>query len=46
MIPSCPSLVYSFNGGNVERTNSSKMCFSCLCMFVLFYVCVAIGFVD
>ena len=26
MIPACPSLMCSFNRGNTEGTNSSKMC--------------------
>ena len=41
MIPTCASLVCSFNRGNVEGTNSED-----LCLYVLFYVCVGIGFVD
>ena len=46
LIPPCPRLMCSFNRGNVEGTNSSKMCVWCLCMYVLFYVCKVIGFVD
>ena len=34
----------SFNRGNIERTNSSKICIWCLCMFVLFYI--RIGFIE
>ena len=37
----CPSLLCSFNTGNIEGTNSSKMC---VYMYVLFYVCVGTGF--
>ena len=33
----------SFNRGNIEGTNSSKICVWCLCMF---YVCEVISFVD
>ena len=35
-----------FNGGDVEGTSPLKVCVSCLCMYVLFYICVGIGFVD
>ena len=34
----------SFNRGNTEGTNSSKICVWCLCLYVLFYVCVGIVF--
>ena len=37
----CLSLLCSFNTGNIEGTNSSKMC---VYMCVLFYVCVGTGF--
>ena len=30
----------------LEGIHSSKVCVECLCMYVLFYVCVGIGFVD
>ena len=33
MIPACPSLMCSFNRGNIERTNFENLCL----MFV--YVC-------
>ena len=33
----------SFDRGNIEGTNPSKICVSCLHMYVLFYVCVGIG---
>ena len=46
MIPACPSLMCSFNRGNTEVTNSLKMCVGCLCMYVLFYICVGVGFVG
>ena len=26
MIPACPSLVCSFNGGNIKQSNSSDIC--------------------
>ena len=39
-------LMCSFNSGNIHRSNSSKICFGCLCMFHLFYICVRISFVD
>ena len=42
-IPACPSLMCSSNRGNIEGTDSSKICVWCLCMF---YVCKVIGFVD
>ena len=49
MIPACPSLMYSFmysfNRGNVEATNSSKICVWCLCACFVF-VCLGIGIVD
>ena len=35
MIPACPGLMCSFNKGNTEGTNSSKICIWCLCMYVL-----------
>ena len=38
------SLKCSFNRGNTEGTNSSKISFGCLHMYVLFYVCVRICF--
>ena len=31
---------------NIEGTKSSKICVRCLCIHVLFYVCVGINFVD
>ena len=42
-IPAFPSLIYSFNRGNIEGTNSSKFVFVNVCDF---YVCVRTGFVD
>ena len=36
----------SFNTGNTEGTNSSEICVWCLCMYILFYVCAGISFVD
>ena len=33
--PACPSLMCSFNRGNIEGTNSSNICVWCLCMYVL-----------
>ena len=36
-VPAYPSLLYFFNTGNVEGTNSSQ---------VVFYICVGIEFVD
>ena len=43
-IPACPSLMCSFNRGNVEGTNSSSFLSDvCVCIF---YVCGVIGFVD
>ena len=42
-IPACPSLMCSFNRGNIEVTNSLEICVWCLCMF---YVYEVIGFVD
>ena len=41
-----PCLTCSFNWGNIERTNSMKICVWCLCMYAVFYVCAGIGFVD
>ena len=35
MIPACLSLMCSFNRGNIEGTNSSKICVWCLCVYVL-----------
>ena len=41
-IPACPSLMCSFNRGNIEGTNYSKFVFDvCLCMFC---ACEVIGF--
>ena len=34
-IPACPSLMCSFNRGNIEGTNSLKIDVWCLCMYVL-----------
>ena len=34
-MPACPSLMCSFNRGNIEGTNSSKICVWCLYMYVL-----------
>ena len=34
-IPACPSLMCSFNRGNIEGANSSKICVWCLCVYVL-----------
>ena len=34
-IPSCPSLMCSFNRGNIEGTNSLKICVWCLYLYVL-----------
>ena len=45
-IPACPSLVCSFDRGNIEGTSSLKICVWCLCIHVLFYVCLGIGFVH
>ena len=45
-MPACPRLVCSFNRGNIERTNSLKVCVGCLCMYALFCVCVGTRFVD
>ena len=42
-MPACPRLVCSFNRGNIERTNSLKVCVGCLCMIC---VCVGTRFVD
>ena len=36
-IPACPSLMCFFNGGDTERTNSSKILCS-MFVYVLFYV--------
>ena len=44
-IPACPSHICCFNRGDIEGTNSSKMCV-CLHMFVLFSICIGTGFVD
>ena len=38
-IPACPSLMCSFNSGNTEGTDSSKMCVWCLCVF-FFLLCL------
>ena len=38
--------LYSFNRDNIGGTNSSKICVWCLCMYISFYVCVEIDFVD
>ena len=35
MIPACPSRMCFFNRGNIEGTNSLKICVWCLCMYVL-----------
>ena len=35
MILTYPSLMCSFNRGNIEGTNSSKICVWCLCVYVL-----------
>ena len=43
-IPLCPSLMYSFNSGNIEGTKLSKFVFDVCACFI--YVCVGIGFVD
>ena len=40
------SFMCSFNRGNTEGTNSSKIWAWCLCMYVLRHVCVGICFVD
>ena len=46
-VPARPSIMCSFNRGNIEGTNSSKKCVRCLCIiYVSFYVCVGIDFVD
>ena len=35
--PACPSLMCSFNRGNIEGTNSLKICFNvCVYMFFMF----------
>ena len=34
-IPACPSLMCSFNRGNIKGTNSSKICVWCLCLYDL-----------
>ena len=34
----------SFNRGNIERTNFENLCL--MVVYVLFYVCEVIGFVD
>ena len=45
-IPAYPSLTCSFNRGNIEGTNSSKICV-CMCLqYVSFHVCIGTGFVD
>ena len=33
MIPGCPSLMCSFNRGNIEGTNVLKICVYCLCVY-------------
>ena len=38
--------VVVFSNGHIKETNSLKSRVSCLCMYVLFYVCAGIGFVD
>ena len=35
MVPACPSLMCSFDRGNVEGTGSLKICVRYLCMYVL-----------
>ena len=37
-IPTCPSLLRSFNRGNIEGTNSSKMCVTFV--YVCFVLCL------
>ena len=46
VIPACPSIMCSFSMGNIEGTNTSIFFIWCLCMYVLFYVCKVIGFVE
>ena len=42
--PACPNLMCFFSRGNIEGTNSSKVCvWCCICVF---FVCEVIGFVE
>ena len=45
MIPTWPSFIYFFNKGNIEVTDFLNIRIWCLCVHILFYVCVGIGFV-